>query len=96
MKKPKGIDLRYEWEVREITRTSQFTVIRYEGRDGEKIRHEVGSLAEALELAEFVGSGRHGRTPMIYAVTVDRMSIHVDERHLRMLEEKGGGQQEHC
>lgn len=87
-RKPKGIDLRYEWEVREIARASQFTVIRHEGRGGEKVRHEVSSLKDALKLAELVGPGQYGQQPMIYAVTIDRMSIHIDDRHLRMLEEK--------
>jgi hypothetical protein len=70
-------------------------VIRREGRDGLRSRDEVDSLEAALARAKELGTGTHGRTPLIYAVTADRMSIHIDERHLRMLEERDGGKSEH-
>ena len=73
-----------------IRGAAYFTVVRYVGREpGDPVirgsiwdREEVPTLAAALERRAELGADAQGRRPMIYAVTEDRMTVHISDEYL--------------
>lgn len=76
-----------------IATAAYFTVIRYLGRDPREPgpvlrsriwdREEYPTLAAAVARRAALGRDAYGRGACIYAVTPDRMTVHVSEEYIR-------------
>jgi hypothetical protein len=76
MSKPKKIHPAEEADIAKIAQATHFTIHLRSGPH-DKVTKTAKTLASAIKIADKLGKTPGGRKPMIYAVTPDKMTVHV-------------------
>lgn len=66
-----------QWELQQIPRATHYVVCRFEGV-ATYTKEQAKTLDEARTVAKAMGPGPFGRVPMIYAITPEGWSVHVE------------------